>query len=52
MNKYQLLKYAVIGLTIASRASPAITFIKPEFRTFTQYAEPTKHFLIQAGNAY
>lgn len=52
MNKYQLLKYAVIGLTLTSRAAPAVSFFRPELRTFTQYAEPTKHFLIQAGNAY
>lgn len=52
MNKYQLLKYAVIGLTTFSRASSAMSFIKPELRTFTQYVEPTKQVLIQAGNAY
>jgi len=50
-NKYQLLKYAVIGLTLTSRVAPVVNFIKPEFSTFTQYAEPTKHFLVQAGNA-
>ena len=51
-NKYQLLKYAIIGLTIISRASPAVSFIKPELSTFTHYAEPTKQCLIHAGNAY
>lgn len=51
-NKYQLLKYAVIGLTLTSRVAPVVNFIKPETRTFTQYAEPTKHFLIHSGNAY
>ena len=52
MNKYQILKYAVIGLTTISRASSAASFLKPELRTFTQYAEPTKRALIQVGNAY
>ena len=52
MNKYQYLKWAVIGLTFTSRASSAASFFKPELRTFTQYAEPAKKVLIQAGNAY
>ena len=52
MNKYQYLKWAVIGLTLASRASSAASFLKPELRTFAQYAEPAKKVLIQAGNAY
>jgi hypothetical protein len=51
MNKYQLLKYAVIGLTTISRTASAASFLKPELRTFTQYFEPTKQVLIQAGNA-
>jgi hypothetical protein len=51
MNKYQFLKYAVIGLTITSRAASTASFLKPELRTFTQYAEPAKQFLIKAGNA-
>lgn len=51
MNKYQILKYAVIGLTTISRASSAASFLKPELRTFTQFVEPTKQALIQVGNA-
>ena len=52
MNKYQYLKWAVIGLNFASRATSTASFFKPELRTFTQYVEPTKQVLIQAGNAY
>jgi hypothetical protein len=52
MNKYQLLKYAIIGLTFTSRAASTAIFLKPELRTFTPYLEPTKQVLIQAGNAY
>ncbi|KLL04237.1 MAG: hypothetical protein MRECE_2c148 [Mycoplasmataceae bacterium CE_OT135] len=52
MNKYQILKYAIIGLTKISRASSAASFLKPELRVFTQYAEPAKQALIQVGNAY
>jgi hypothetical protein len=52
MNKYQFLKYAVIGLTFTSRTASAVSFLKPELRTFTQYVEPTKQALIHAGNAY
>lgn len=51
MNKYQIFKYAVIGLTFASRATSAASFLKPELRAFTQYTEPAKQVLIQAGNA-
>jgi hypothetical protein len=51
MNKYRIIKYAVIGLTFASRTASAASFLKPELRTFTQYAEPAKQVLIQAGNA-
>lgn len=51
MNKYQYLKYAVIGLTFASRATSAASFLKPELRVIAQYTEPAKQVLIQAGNA-
>jgi hypothetical protein len=52
MNKYQILKYAIIGLTITSRATSLASFIKPELAVIPKYAEPTKQVLIQAGNAY
>ena len=52
MNKYQLLKYAIIGLTFTSRAASTAIFLKPELRTFTPYLEPpTKQVLIQGGNS-
>ncbi|KLL04146.1 MAG: hypothetical protein MRECE_2c002 [Mycoplasmataceae bacterium CE_OT135] len=51
MNKYQYLKWAVIGLTTISRASATASFIKPELRIIIQYTEPAKQVLIQAGNA-
>ena len=50
MNKYQILKYAVIGLTFASRTASAASFLKPELRIITQYTEPVKQVLIQGGN--
>ncbi|RHZ36599.1 hypothetical protein [endosymbiont GvMRE of Glomus versiforme] len=52
MNKYQILKYAIIGLTITSRTASLASFIKPELTIIPKYAEPTKQVLIQAGNAY
>jgi hypothetical protein len=52
MNKYQILKYAIIGLTITSRATSFASFVKPELAIIPKYAEPTKQVLIQAGNAY
>ena len=51
MNKYQLLKYAIIGLTFTSRAASTAIFLKPELCTFTPYLEPTKQVLIQGGNS-
>ena len=52
MNKYQYLKYAVIGLNVISQSSSVASFFKPELRTFTQWVEPTKQVLIKTGNAY
>ncbi|RHZ36422.1 hypothetical protein [endosymbiont GvMRE of Glomus versiforme] len=52
MNKYQILKWAVMGLTITSRTASLASFIKPELTIIPKYAEPTKQVLIQAGNAY
>ncbi|CAH1765885.1 9123_t:CDS:2 [Entrophospora sp. SA101] len=50
MNQYQYLKYAIIGLNLASRTASAASFFKPELRIVAQYTEPTKQFLIQGGN--
>ena len=52
MNKYQIFKYAIIGLTFASRTASAASFLKQELRIVAQYTEPAKQVLIQAGNAY
>ena len=52
MNKYQFLKYAVIGLTFTSRAASTASFFKPELNVIPKYAEPVKQVLIHAGNAY
>jgi hypothetical protein len=52
MNKYQIFKYAIIGLTITSRAASFASFVKPELAVIPKYAEPTKQVLITAGNAY
>jgi len=52
MNKYQFLKYAVIGLTFTSRVASTASFLKPELTVIPKYAEPAKEILIHAGNAY
>jgi len=52
MNKYQFLKYAVIGLTITSRVASTASFFKPELTVIPKYAESAKEILIHAGNAY
>ena len=51
MNKYQFLKYAVIGLTFTSRVASTASFFKPELTVIPKYAEPAKEILIHAGNA-
>ncbi|CAJ0761305.1 7802_t:CDS:2 [Entrophospora sp. SA101] len=48
MNKYQLLKYAVIGLTTISHTASAASFLKPQLALIPRYTEPTKQVLIQA----
>ena len=50
MNKYNYIKYAVIGLNVISRTASVASFFKPELSTFTQYIEPTKQVLITTGN--
>jgi len=52
MNKYNYIKYAVIGLNVISRTASVASFFKPELSTFTQYVEPTKQVLITTGNAF
>lgn len=50
MNQYQYLKWAVVGLTFASRVASTASSFKPELRIVTYYAEPAKQVLISAGN--
>jgi hypothetical protein len=51
MNKFKLIKIAVIGLTIAGHLTTAAAYLKPQFSPVSYYLEPTKQILIQGGNA-
>ena len=49
--KYQLIKYAVVGLTTISRLTSTASPFKPELRVITYYTEPVKQVLMASGNA-
>ena len=42
INQFQLIKIALISLTIAGRLTSSLTTLKPKFRTVPYYLEPAK----------